>query len=69
VNHRARAVSTDGPRSYGRTFIVKLRAPNGNDAVRHLKAFLKLALRKFDLRCVAITEEIEQPTTHAGGVP
>jgi hypothetical protein len=37
-------------------YLIRLRAPGG-DVERRLRAFLKLAWRRFGLRCVAIHEE------------
>jgi hypothetical protein len=42
-------------------FALKLRAESGNsDPVRNLRALLKLALRRYRLRCVEIVEVRER---------
>jgi hypothetical protein len=37
------------------TITLHLRLPPGSDGIRGLRWLLKLALRKFNIRCVAIT--------------
>lgn len=37
-------------------FVLTLVAKPGQDGIRALRAFLKLALRRFDLRCVDARE-------------
>ena len=44
-------------RQQQRVFVLRLAAKPGSDAIRALRALLKLALRKYQLRCTA-TEEI-----------
>ena len=38
-------------------YVVRLRAEPGADGIRSLKAFLKLALRRYRLRCISLCEE------------
>jgi hypothetical protein len=38
------------------TFVVTLRAEPGTDATRALRGLLKLALRRFRLRCIGVRE-------------
>ena len=43
------------------TFLVRLRLePHVTDTVRALRALLKLALRRFGLRCIDVHEEAER---------
>ena len=37
-------------------FVLTLVAKPGKDGIRALRAFLKLALRRFDLRCTSVEE-------------
>jgi hypothetical protein len=46
------------------TYVLRLRAEDGTDAVRSLRALLKLALRRFRLRAVSVHEE---PSRRVGG--
>jgi hypothetical protein len=39
------------------TFVLRLRAAPGIDAVRNLRALLKIALRQLGLRCLEAYEE------------
>jgi hypothetical protein len=39
------------------TFVLRLQAQRGVDPVRSLRALLKVALRRFGLRCVEAREE------------
>ena len=41
-------------------FLVRLRALPGVDAIRALRAALKVLLRRFGLQCVSVEEEAEQ---------
>lgn len=40
-----------------RVFVLRLTPKRGVDGVRALKALLKLALRRFGLRCLDVREE------------
>jgi hypothetical protein len=40
-----------------RTFVLRLRAAPGTDAIRSLRRLLKIALRQLGLRCVDAYEE------------
>jgi len=46
-------------------YVLKLRARPGDDGIRNLRALLKVALRRFDLRCVSITQEAAEQTERA----
>jgi len=37
-------------------FVVTLQARSGSDGIHALRAFLKLALRRFGLRCIDVRE-------------
>jgi hypothetical protein len=54
------------PQDRGRTFVLRLRAePRVSDPIRALRALLKVALRRFGLRC---TDAVEvQPREEGGG--
>jgi hypothetical protein len=38
--------------------VIRLRGQPGSDAARSLRALLKLALRRFNLRCIDVHEEV-----------
>jgi hypothetical protein len=47
-------------RQHSRVFVLRLvPTPSTPDPIRALKGLLKLALRRFGLRCVAVEELIE----------
>ena len=41
-----------------RVFVVSLVPAPGCDAIRALRALLKIALRRFKLRCIDVREEV-----------
>jgi hypothetical protein len=45
-----------------RVFVLRLAAKPGVDPIRALRSLLKLALRRFGLRCVGVEELAEQPS-------
>jgi hypothetical protein len=47
-------------RKIRRTFVVTLRAEPGANVEHALRGFLKLAGRRYGLRCVGIREELPQ---------
>jgi hypothetical protein len=50
-------VESDTARSRPPIFLLRLQAQPGSDATRNLKQFLKLALRRYQLRCIDAREE------------
>jgi hypothetical protein len=38
-------------------YILRLRTTRGDDGIRGLRALLKVALRRFGLRAISVTEE------------
>jgi hypothetical protein len=50
-------VEADTARPRPPIFQIRLQAQLGSDATRNLRALLKLAGRRFQLRCLAIREE------------
>jgi hypothetical protein len=39
-------------------FVIRLRAAPHRDGIRELRALLKVALRRFGLRAISVTEEV-----------
>jgi hypothetical protein len=48
---------SDHSRQVQATFVLRLRAEPGVDAIRALRALLKVALRRHGLRCTSIKQE------------
>jgi len=44
-------------------YVVMLEPLPGTDPIRALRGFLKLALRRFGLRCISVQECSDKPTT------
>jgi hypothetical protein len=55
-----RAVNND--RCLRPIYVIRLRAAPGVDGIRALRAFLKVALRRFGLRAVSVDTEAESDT-------
>jgi len=55
-----RAVNND--RCLRPIYVIRLRAAPGVDGIRALRAFLKVALRRFGLRAVSVDTEAEGDT-------
>jgi hypothetical protein len=52
-----------------RVFVLTLVAAPGSDAIRSLRSLLKIALRRFGLRCLSIEELAESGAKSAERVP
>jgi hypothetical protein len=50
-------MTTDQPQ---RIFIVSLMAMPGSDPILALRGLLKIALRRFKLRCISVEEKTDQ---------
>ena len=51
-----------------REFIVRLKAQSDRDPIRALRGLLKIAWRRFELRCTDI-KEVSKPSPGKGGAP
>jgi hypothetical protein len=49
------------PREQRPTFVLRLRALPGRDAIRELRMALKTLIRRHGLRCIEVTEEHGEP--------
>ena len=50
----------DQPQDRYRTFEITLMAAPGSDAIKAIRALLKIALRRFEMRCIAVEEVVEE---------
>jgi hypothetical protein len=48
-----------------RTFVLSLVAMPGSDPIRAIRWLLKIALRRFKLRCIDVREELAQKESGA----
>jgi hypothetical protein len=64
VKPPAQAAESDAVHSPSPVFQIQLQARPGIDGIRDLRGFLKLALRRFQLRCIDLREL--PPDQHVG---